>query len=1657
MNGRKQRWPVFLLSLSFFAASIGVSEAQQVIPIVGLKRDTPVSFEREILPLFRKSCLACHNAADAEGGLVLETPQSILAGGDSGAAAVARNGNESLLLKVASHREEPFMPPLDNDRNAPPLTSEQLGLIKLWIDQGAQGDSTDGVLSPKAWLPLPSGVNPIYSVAVTPDGQFAACGRANQIFIYHVPTGQLITRLTDPALQAQSADPRPGIAHRDVVQSLAFNREGDLLASGGFRVVKLWRYPRDVQRFSLTAATDAVTAVAVSPDGKLIATGAADNTIKLFSASEGKDGLTLEGHAGPVTSLRFAQNAAQLYSSSADQTIRVWNVADGSLAGRIDTPTAIDSISLVSQPPPAEAQAAEAAEAPAELPQLIASAGGDNLIRLWRTPNGLPQQLADVPEKTNVLAVSTDRKFLALANAAGEIHVSNFASGELVKTWKAHEAAITGIAFKAAPEPAQPADANAEQPEEPTVPTLATSSADQTVRLWNYETGEDLGVLRGSLNEIHCVAFQPDGKRLIAGAADGGVTVWNLEADAPRSLEGDNGAPATVTVVSPDGERLATSGLSNDRPVIYVRDIATGRLTHTLMGHEAPIAALAFSADNTKIVSGSADKTARVWDLSDEKFPELQRFSGHADSVNAVSFNADGQQVLSGSADNSVKLWAVADAAEVMDFAGHTGPIVAVAMATGNQPVSASADKTVRVWNPANGQQVRATTEAAAVTAMSITRDGTRVAVAIADNSIKLYQIANGQVLQTLAGHKGAINSLAFSADNTRLVSGSADNQAIVWNVADGRLLEILPVETGLSAATYGPTTDSILLAAVDKSIELHSLRFGLALTGMTEQVTAIAYNPNGQTAYTSCLDGTVRGYTLANGQQAFSATHGAPVHDLSLSPDGQKLASAGENQHVKLWNPANGGPLNPPQLTGFVGPVHSVSFSADSSRVIAGSGTAEANDLLVFNVAGYLEQSFVGHTGLVEAVATVGEFDDRVVSASADGTVRSWQLLADKQIAGHTQPVTSLATIPDAPMQILSGSRDGTVRRWNLLNAQPILQMNHGAPVTAVAVRDDGQRFASASENNTAKLWNGPNGQQLAEMKGDIRADTLVAKLTQEKAAAQEKVTETQAALKAAEEDLPKKSAAAKTAADALAAATKDVEAKATALAQAETTKAAAEKVAIESAAAAQKAANVKEAADQLALELAAKARILADKATQARALAQANPEDQSVAAAAEKASVTAGAADAEAKAAEAAKAAPTKAAADAAAAANDAATKALATNKPYTDALTAFEQSQAAKRVAAQASEIAAREEKEAQELVPLAKADSTAAETKLQQLTTDLETATKAAADALKPIRTIAFSPNNRTLATGGDFAAVHAWDADSGKAIASYVGHAGPVQALAFTADGGLISGSADKTTNVWELSPGWTLERTIGDINDPSVLINRVAAVDFSSDGKLLAVGGGVPSRNGEIKIFNVADGSLVTSIPEAHTDCVFGVEFSPDGKYIASASADKYVRTFDVGTGQQVMQFEGHTNYVLGVSWRSNGRVLASCGADNQIKVWNAQTGDRIRDIAGFNKQVTAVQFIGQTQFLMSCSGDNIVRMINSDNGGAQRNFGGAVDFMYSIDVTPDSQIVISGGYDSVLRIWNGANAQVLHAIEPPQEPDATADAAETVGQQAAN
>jgi WD40 repeat protein len=325
-------------------------------------------------------------------------------------------------------------------------------------------------------------------------------------------------------------------------------------------------------------------------------------------------------------------------------------------------------------------------------------------------------------------------------------------------------------------------------------------------------------------------------------------------------------------------------------------------------------------------------------------------------------------------------------------------------------------------------------------------------------------------------------------------------------------------------------------------------------------------------------------------------------------------------------------------------------------------------------------------------------------------------------------------------------------------------------------------------------------------------------------------------------------------------------------------------------------------------------------------------------------------------------------------------------------------------------------------------------------------------------VQPVLAVAVSPDKGTIAAGRGNQ-IHIYDAKTGDQLRTLVNpnlktfdgkavqaaHLSLVESLTYTPDGKLLISGSFKEVSIWDPASGALKQRLEG-------FSDRVVALAVSKDGKLLATGGGAPTEDGEIKIYDLENGKLVIDIKNGHSDTVFGVSFSPPITptvlgfpfgppvvMLASCGADKFVKVFEVPSGKLVKSFEGHTHHVMDVGWKGDGKVLASGGADNVVKVWDFEKGEQLRTINNAHtKQVTRIIFVGATNQLLTVSGDQSLKMWNVDGGQSIRNFGTGGDYLYAVSVSPDGQLVAAGGQEGIVRVYNGADAKLLKSLTPP-------------------
>jgi WD40 repeat protein len=314
-------------------------------------------------------------------------------------------------------------------------------------------------------------------------------------------------------------------------------------------------------------------------------------------------------------------------------------------------------------------------------------------------------------------------------------------------------------------------------------------------------------------------------------------------------------------------------------------------------------------------------------------------------------------------------------------------------------------------------------------------------------------------------------------------------------------------------------------------------------------------------------------------------------------------------------------------------------------------------------------------------------------------------------------------------------------------------------------------------------------------------------------------------------------------------------------------------------------------------------------------------------------------------------------------------------------------------------------------------------------------------------VKPVRAVAISPDKTTVAAGRGNQ-IHLFDAKTGEfkktltdpdlktadGKAATAAHISLVESMAYSPDGKTLATGSFRELTLWDTETGKPKTRIAG-------FADRVVAVAFAADGSQFATGGGGPTEDGEVKLFDAA-GKFISEVKNAHSDQVFGVCFSPDGKLLATGGADRFVKVFEVPAGKLAKTFEGHTNHVLDVGWTADGKKLVSCGADadKMVKVWDYEKGEKVRDMNTHKQQTTRLVFVPKTATFVTCGGDGGSVLWNADNGGNQRTFPGAKDFLYAVAVSGDGKLVAHGGEEGVVRLYNGDNGQLIKELLPAGE-----------------
>ncbi|KAH7303159.1 WD40-repeat-containing domain protein [Stachybotrys elegans] len=396
-------------------------------------------------------------------------------------------------------------------------------------------------------------------------------------------------------------------------------------------------------------------------------------------------------------------------------------------------------------------------------PLSLAADRGHNIIVQLLLEKGADVDVEDKARRT-ALSYAAERGHKAIAQLlfrSGAATSREFTAWRLRRTLEGHEDSVWSVAFSH--------DSK----------LLASSSKDQTIRLWDTATGETLQTLKGHRGGVRSVDFSHNSELLASASWEGhSIRIWNVTTGRlQKTLKGHTDNICSVNF-SHDSKLLASASMDH---TVKIWDTTTGQSRHNLQGHKGGVWSVAFSRDSKLLASASMDHTVRVWDTATGRLH--QTLWGHKDDVWTVTFSHNRKQLASASMDYSVRLWDVVTGKLHRNLWGHRGEVWSITFSHNSKLlVSASMDHSIRIWDTATGRLHHTLWDHRdAVWSVSFSNDSKVLASASKDGTVRIWNTATGQLLQTLWGHKDAVRLVAFSYDSKLLASASVDNTIRLW------------------------------------------------------------------------------------------------------------------------------------------------------------------------------------------------------------------------------------------------------------------------------------------------------------------------------------------------------------------------------------------------------------------------------------------------------------------------------------------------------------------------------------------------------------------------------------------------------------------------------------------------------------------------------------------------------------------------------------------------------------------------------------------------------------------------------------------------------------------------------------------------------------
>ncbi len=922
--------------------------------------------------------------------------------------------------------------------------------------------------------------------------------------------------------------PKP-IALPDPVTKLIVTNDGTkVLTAGNDKTVRMWVLATGANERNFTGLTQPITSLAISNNNATVAATSADKTLTLWNAANAMLLHKLPMPAEPRVVV-FANDAQSVFVGLADGVIKKIKVADGkeikslpnqqkgaivglALAPKAETlfVASVDKTIVAAALPDGVVKLKFEHTAPIIAMALSKdgtriAALADKSVKVWNAADGKEVATLKLTADAKEISLSPDGTRVVIGGPDKMAHIFDV-SGPLLETLP-HDGPVQGVAFVDAKKVVTGADKLARlwtsslvwgrMHAGPVRQALFTPKGDQIVsagddkaiKIWNAADGKEVKSLASDSPITH-LSLNGDATKIATASADKNVKIWTI-ADGkftPLAL------PAAVQSLSlsPNGQRVAIALQDGAKNVIRIHDLAFGKDVQTFEDHAGPLKALQYLGDNRTLVTASADKTAKLLDVT-----VASAFTAHPAGPTFAQYNGNGTQLVTAGADKTVKLWDVAKVGLVKSFGLVADPIKAVAFSKDFTRIGVAAGKNVIAWTIADGKEAVRLVHNADVLSFSFTPDNTRVVTGAADKEARLWDVATGKELQFFL-HADPVDAVVALPNNVILAATGK-----LTRLDTSSILRVIQADAGpVHALTIVPANTHVLTGGADKIVKLWNLASGAKerdFPGATGAVRSVAISKNALLLATGGADAVVRTYQFADAKEIGAVKLGGEVRALAFTPNNLALVASTSNKSLAAWSvPFTAGQ---PMAKDYLSPVQDwqtpdvladFTIAADNASIYSGG---QDKALHVWKLASPAPTRTFPYNANVDAVAFPPN-SPLLAAAGHDGKVRYFDLVKNapaKEISAHIsvvqknnvpQPIYSLTFTPDGK-QLLTSSYDNSLKLWDVGSGNLVkefkaykekeFEKGHQEGVYTAAFSPDGKFIASGSSGleRTIKIWN--------------------------------------------------------------------------------------------------------------------------------------------------------------------------------------------------------------------------------------------------------------------------------------------------------------------------------------------------------------------------------------------------------------------------------------------------------------------------------------------------------------------------------------------------------------------------------------------------------